>query len=195
MFLQDPELTDSVQALYDEDLAVEDYVANLTRAWAWMPEAQDGLFDLMAATVAQSGVSFRERAVLVTAAASNLGDSYCSIAWGNRLASASNAETAAAVVAGTSSAAMTDREVAIADWARRLATDANATEQSHVDRLREVGFDDAQIFAMTVYVSLRIAFAVVNDGLGVPPDSQLIEKLPAQLSQAITFGRRPAAHG
>jgi hypothetical protein len=32
-----------------------------------------------------SGLSFRQRGILVTAAASALGDSYCSLAWGGKL--------------------------------------------------------------------------------------------------------------
>ncbi len=42
-----------------------------------------------------SGLSFRQRGILVTAAASALGDSYCLLAWGGKLGTASDAATAA----------------------------------------------------------------------------------------------------
>ena len=35
--------------------------------------------------------------------------------------------------------------------------------------LRDAGFDDAQIFAITVFVAARLAFSTVNDALGARP--------------------------
>ena len=44
------------------------------------------LFELMSEAFKPSGLTFRQRGILVTAAASTLGDSYCSLAWGGKLA-------------------------------------------------------------------------------------------------------------
>ena len=88
-----------------------------------MPEAQEALFDLIGETSDKAGLTFRDKAILVTAAASTLGDSYCSMAWGRRLAAASDGETAAAVVAAKDPDTLTDRERTMATWARRLARD------------------------------------------------------------------------
>ena len=49
----------------------------------------------------------------MTAAASTLGDSYCSLAWGGKLAKASAATLAAGVLTGDD-AGLTDQEQAIA---------------------------------------------------------------------------------
>ena len=61
----------------------------------------------------------------------------------------------------------------LAQWARSVATDPNAIEARDVQRLRDAGFDEAQIFAITTFVALRLAFSTVNDALGARPDSQL----------------------
>ena len=53
------------------------------------------LFALMDDMATAAGLSFRDRGLLVSAAASTMGDSYCSLAWGNRLAGASDADVAA----------------------------------------------------------------------------------------------------
>ena len=54
-----------------------------------------------------------------------------------------------------------------------MATDPNAVDADDVQVLREVGLDDQQIFAVTAYVALRLAFSTVNDALGAGPDQQL----------------------
>jgi hypothetical protein len=74
-----------VRALYDEDLANGGYVWNGSRLWAHQPDTLDRLFGLMSQAFTASGLSFRQRGILVTAAASALGDSYCSLAWGGKL--------------------------------------------------------------------------------------------------------------
>lgn len=189
MFLTEPEPSEARDAMYESDIDGDGYVNNFTKAWAWMPEARAALFDLIGDTADAAGLTFRDKGVLVTTAASTLGDSYCSMAWGRRLAAASDDVTAAAVVMGDDSDALTDRERVMAAWARRLARDPNATTPEDVAALRSVGFDDQQIFAMTAYIAMRIAFATVNDAVGAGPDLKLFEKLPGALASAITYGR------
>jgi alkylhydroperoxidase family enzyme len=109
-----------VQALYDEDLADGGYVWNGSRLWAHQPDTLDRLFELMSLAFTPSGLSFRQRGILVTAAASALGDSYCSLAWGGKLGKASDAALAAGVLNG-SDPGLTDQEKAMAAWARKVA--------------------------------------------------------------------------
>ena len=114
-FLYEPTMSPEVRALYDEDLAETGYVWNGSRLWAHQPGTLDRLFELMSQAFTPSGLSFRQRAILVTAAASALGDSYCSLAWGGKLGQASDAALAAGVLKG-SDAGLTDQETAIAVW-------------------------------------------------------------------------------
>ncbi len=85
-----------------------------------------------------------------------------------------------------------DDEAALAHWARLVARDPNAITEADVDALRRVGFDDGQIFAITTFVSLRLAFAAVNDALGARPDGELAEAAPELVRAAVRFGRPPA---
>jgi hypothetical protein len=95
-FLEEPPVSPQVQALYDEDLADDGYVTNGSRLWAHQPDTVQRLFELMSEAFRPSGLSFRQRGILATAAASTLGDSYCSLAWGGKLAKASDAALAQA---------------------------------------------------------------------------------------------------
>ena len=84
-----------------------------------------------------------------------------------------------------------DDEKALADWARLVARDPNAITDDDVQSLREAGFEDGQIFAITAFVALRLAFATVNDALGAAPDQELDESLADEVRSAVSFGRRP----
>ena len=68
---------------------------NASRLWAHQPGTLNRLFELMSEAFTPSGLTFRRRGILVTAAASALGDSYCSLAWGGKLGKASDAVLAA----------------------------------------------------------------------------------------------------
>ena len=187
-FLAAPNHTPEVQSLFDADVDAVGYVTNLSRLWAYMPTALEGLSDLMAQATQAGSLSLRQRAVLVTATASTLGDSYCSLAWGKRLAAETGPEVAGAVLRGADEG-LGSSERALAQWARSVTTDPNATESKDVQRLRDAGFDEAQIFAITAFVALRLAFSTINDALGVRPDSQLGASTPAPVLSAVTFGR------
>ncbi|MGH3225092.1 MAG: carboxymuconolactone decarboxylase family protein, partial [Streptosporangiaceae bacterium] len=160
-FLDEPPTSPQAQALYDEDLADGGYVWNVSRLWAHQPETVKQLFELMSQAFTPSGLSFRQRGILVTAAASTVGDSYCSLAWGGKLGKASDAATAAGVLNG-SDAGLTDQEKAMASWARKVARDPNATTHADIEALRESGLDDGQIFAITAFVALRLAFGRIS---------------------------------
>jgi uncharacterized peroxidase-related enzyme len=189
-YLEEPARSAEVQALYGEDLADDGYVWNVSRLWAHQPETQRQLFALMSQAFKASGLSFRQRGILVAAAASALGDSYCSLAWGGKLAKASDDALAAAVLSG-SDAGLTDQERALAGWARKVARNPNGTTPADVQALRDAGLDDGQVFAVTAFVALRLAFSTVNDALGAQPDAQLAASLPGPVREAVTWGRPP----
>ena len=167
-FLAAPRHTPEAQRLFDDDLEGVGYVTNVSRLWAYMPTTLEGLSDLMGQATQAGSLTLRQRAVLVTAAASTLGDSYCSLAWGKKLAAETGPEVAAAVIRGADDG-LDPGERALAQWARAVATDPNAIEARDVQGLRDAGFDEAQIFAITTFVALRLAFSTINDALGAAP--------------------------
>jgi uncharacterized peroxidase-related enzyme len=191
-FLEEPPVSAEVQALFDEDLADHGYVWNVSRLWAHQPDTVNRLFELMSQAFRPSGLSFRQRGILVTAAASTLGDSYCSLAWGGKLGQAADAALAAGVLNG-SDTGLTHQEHAIAAWARKVARDPNETTPADVQALRDAGLGDEQIFAITAFVALRLAFSTINDALGAQPDAQLAESLPQEVRDAVTYGRPATA--
>ena len=72
--------------------------------------------------------------------------------------------------------------------------DPNGVTAEDVEELRRAGYDDGQVFSITLFVALRLAFSTVNDALGAPPDAELVGRAPAAVRTAVDFGR-PAADG
>jgi alkylhydroperoxidase family enzyme len=187
-FLGAPEPTAEARRLFDDDLAEVGYVTNGSRLWAHRPEAYERLSKLWQDTAAAHGLDVRQRGILVAACASTLGDSYCSLAWGCKLAGASDAETAAAVLRGDDTG-LSAGERTMAAWARKVARDPNHTSAADVRELRDAGFGDAQIFSITLFVALRLAFSTVNDALGARPDAAFRSAAPEAVRHAVTYGR------
>ncbi|MGW9197206.1 carboxymuconolactone decarboxylase family protein [Micromonospora chersina] len=187
-FLTDPPLSPAVTAAYEGDLTSDGYVNNLTRVWCWRPDVLASFQAVRADLLAGSALSPREVAVLVAATAAARGDAYCALAWGARLADLSDEATAAQVLRGADGD-LSERENALAAWSRQVVRDPNAATEAQVERLRDAGLGDQEIFEATTLIAFRLAFSTVNDALGARPDPQLAEKAPRLVREAVTFGR------
>ena len=189
-FLPDPPETDAARRLFDADVGAHGYVWNFTRLWSWRPELLEQFVALRLGLMEASSLTDRDFAVLVAATASTLGDSYCSFAWGEKLTKLSDADTAAAVLAGTPQPeGLSAREAALGEWARQVVRDPNATSGADVERLRAAGLNDREVFDATLFVALRLAFSTVNDALGTTPDTQLVDRVPEPVRRTVTYGR------
>jgi uncharacterized peroxidase-related enzyme len=174
--------------MYATDQRVQGYVANQTRIWAHSPESMAALTYALSMATEAAGLDVRQRALLVTTTAVAMGDAYCALAFGYKLANAAGTDAAVRAVTGDDDdLAPADR--ALVRWARRVVREPSATTVADVDELREVGYDDRQIMAITVFITLRQAFSSVNDALGAVPDAELLERVPAAVRDAVTFGR------
>jgi alkylhydroperoxidase family enzyme len=191
-FLGEPPVDDRAAAAYEDDRVNSGYVWNVTRLWCWRPDLAAKFMGLRSGLMESSSLEHRDFAVLVAATASALGDSYCSLAWGQKLAAVSDEATAAGVVAGELPEQLSGRERALASWARIVVRDPNATTEAEVEHLRDAGLGDREIFEATLFVALRLAFSSVNDALGAAPDLQLADAAPDAVRAAVTFGRPPA---
>ena len=190
MFLDHPPTSESVDVAFAHDLQNEGYVMNLTRLWCWRPEVADAYGDVRATLLDDCELTDADVALLVAATAAARSDSYCSLAWGRRLAEHVGPEAAASVLAGGLDG-LDERARAITIWARQVVVDPNATSTADVQSLRDVGLSDRAIFEATAHVAFRLAFSTVNDALGAAPDAQVAHAAPEAVREAVTFGRPP----
>ena len=161
-------------ALSSQDLDTLGFVANVTKLWMHDPTAWDELFTLIGSTAQAAGLSIAERGVATVIATALAGDSYCPLAWGNKLAGETTPELAASVLRGSDDM-LDDRSRAVAAWARKIASEPRSTTAADLDPLVAVGFDHAQILRLTLFVSLRIAFSTVNGALGAQPEHEYVD--------------------
>jgi alkylhydroperoxidase family enzyme len=192
VFLDDPPASPQADAVYDANRKSDGYVTNFARLWCWRPDLFTSFVDLRLALMGSTSLSDREQAIVVAATVSAFGDSYCSLAWGSKLAKLAGAETAGGVIAGELPGDLSEREAALCAWCRAVVRDPMVTTPEQVADLRRAGFDDREIFEATLLLSLRIAFSTVNDALGAQPDRQLADTVPGPVRDAVAFGR-PAA--
>lgn len=186
-FLGEPAPSEGQQRLYDHDVADDGYVWDISKLWAHQPSLHQQLTALMSA----AGLTLREKAMLVLGQAATIGDSYCSLAWGRWLSESDGAQTAAAALREDGEP-FSERERRLDVWARSIARDPNATTTEDIQALKDAGFGDPQILALTLYAALRLAFSTTNDALGAVPDAALAEMLDPSVRDAVTWGRQPA---
>ena len=189
MFLVDPPEDDALRALYDDAQREDGYVMNLLRVWGWRPDVFEAFTKTRVDLAAGTSLSKREIAVLNSVTAARFGDSYCSLAWGTRLASLSDARTAASLLRREDAPGLSERERALAVWAAAVVEHPNGIACGDVDALRDAGLTDREIFEATAFVAFRMAFNAVNDALGALPDRQLAREAPPEVAASVTFGR------
>lgn len=189
-FLEAPRPSAGMQRLFDDNVERLGFVMNLSQLWGHHPSLYVGLSALIDQAAGAAGLTSRQRALLTACCASALGDSYCSLTWGRRLAREAGTDVAAGVLRGADDG-LDRAEQALARWARAMTRHPTSTEAADLQPLRDAGYDDAQIFAITAFVALRLAFAYVNDALGARPDAELLSIVPTPVRDAVTYGRPP----
>ena len=190
MFLGEPNDAQA-RAYFDDICAKEDYVSNFNRAWAWRADLARAFVALRMQLMERTTLTERELALLVCTTARTIGDSYCSLAWGSKLATLTSAAVAADVLRGAHASALTTREAALERWAEQVVRDPNGTTEQHIETLRRAGFDEREIFEATAFVGFRLAFSTINDALGARPDHQLVDAAAPEVRAAVTYGRPP----
>lgn len=189
MFISHPPQNGDADRIFESSRQSQGFVMNLTKAWAWRPEVFEGFAALRAQLTNNSALTKRDLAVLVSATAAAIGDSYCALAWGTTLAREADPSVASAVIKNESAGTLTDRDQVLATWARKVAKDPNGTQSQDVAALREVGLTEREIVEATIFIAFRVAFSSVNDALGVNPDWELADAAPKEVAQAVAFGR------
>jgi SAM-dependent methyltransferase/alkylhydroperoxidase family enzyme len=172
--LGDAAMTPEAQVLAAADVDALGFVMNATKVWMHDPARHDQLFDLITGSARAAGLSVADRGVATIVAASEIGDTYCPLAWGQKLSNAASPELAASVLGGSDDL-LDDRGKALATWARKVANNPQGITADDVDGLVQAGFDDAQILDLTLFVALRIAFSTVNGALGARPEPEYLD--------------------
>lgn len=181
---------DDVRAMYERQQAHYGYVPSYAEVFCYRPEIMRLWAQL------QSGIKRhmdKRRFELVTfAAAHALRSTLCSLAHGKALTEFFSADDVLAIARGERPDSLTPAEAAMTDFARKVARDASAVTAGDVDRLKRIGFTDAEIFDITATAAARAFWTKVIEALGVEADAPF-RAMDRELSDALAVGRPIAA--
>jgi uncharacterized peroxidase-related enzyme len=164
----------------------EGYVPNTLRAFSLRPEVWTAWVQLKN-TIA-GGMDARRYELATLAAARELRSSYCSLAHGKILAERFLDPQTVSELAGGGAAGLDEAETATMDFAAKIARDACSITEDDVQRLRDAGLSDRDIFDVAVAASARCFFSKTLDAVGALPDAEFAELDPG-LRDALTVGR------
>jgi uncharacterized peroxidase-related enzyme len=185
--LPDDEVTGALAAAYEADVAEDGYVSNVSRTFSHRPDVFAAWAAVRAAVT--KSMDPRRYELVTIAAARRVRSSYCMLAHADVLASRFyDAETVKEIALDHRGAGLDQVDVAVMDFADKVAGDATSITQKDVDRLRGLGLSDAEIFDVVAAAAMRCFFTKIVDGLGFQPDAAYAE-LDESLRDALVVGR------
>jgi uncharacterized peroxidase-related enzyme len=177
-----------VQRLYEADRARQGYVANYTRIFALRPEVFDAWAQLNGSI--KAGMDLRRYELATLAAARRLRSSYCSLAHGSVLRDKFyGPQSVARIAADHHEADLEPVDVAIMDFADKVAHNATAITEADIAALREYGLSDVDIFQVALAAAARCFFSTALDAVGAEPDHEYRISVDSELRQVLTVGR------
>ena len=173
--------TGDVAALYEADTELRGFLPNYTQAFSQRPGVYAAWRGLVGAVT--ENMDPRRYELVSVAAARVLRSTYCTAAHTLVLAQK------------WPEPARDDVDLAVIALAEKVARDAASVEQADIDRLRDLGLTDAEVFDVVAAAALRSFFAKTLDGLGAEPDAQFAQRLDAGERDSVVVGRPFASVG
>lgn len=186
----DDEAVDDVAAMYASGRAHLGYLSNYTRAFSHRPALMDAWRNLN--RTIWSSMDPRRYELATLAAATALRSSYCSLAHAEKLIELGSEEETTAMVRDRRTAGLSEQEQAIMDLAQLVAERADQVTQTDIDRLRDLGLDDGEVFDVIAAAAARCFFSKILDATGTQPDPVYRDTLAPELVESLTVGRQIA---
>ncbi|HVR31722.1 MAG TPA: peroxidase-related enzyme [Acidimicrobiia bacterium] len=188
--IPESEATGALADLYAADRQATGFLPEYSQVFSHHPDAYSAWRQLISSVRGQMDLRRCELATL--AAARTLRSSYCSTAHGKVLSERWYEEDmVAAMVADHRSAGLDPVDVAVMDFAEKVASDATSITAADVDALREHGLSERDILDIVLAVAARCFFATVVESMAAGPDPEMMAPLSPELREALLVGRRP----
>lgn len=175
-----------VRAMYERQQASWGYVPNYAKVFCHRPEVLARWARLLAEI--RRPMDDRRFELATFAAAHALRHTACALAHGKALAEFVGEDAVCALARGERAEPLTEAELAIAMFARKVALDAASITGEDLDALRAQGLLDAEIFDAAAAAAGRAFFTKLLDALGTEPEATL-NGLSAALKETLVGGR------
>src|SRR5436305_4214499 len=158
--------------VFKRDRAALGYVPNFARAFAHRPAVYEAWLQLKDAI--SGSMDLRRYELVTVAAARHLRSSYCTLQHGKVLADRFlEPAQVRDVVLDHRNAGLDEVDVAVMDLAEKVADDATSVTEADVQRLRDLGLSDTEIFDVVVAAAARCFFSKTLDALCAQADAIL----------------------
>jgi uncharacterized peroxidase-related enzyme len=179
--------TGDMLAMYQRQENAWGYVPNYAKTFCHRPEVMARWGRLLAEI--RRPVDDRRFELVTLVVAHELRHTACSLAHGKKLADIIGADQVVAIANGEDVDALTEAELAIMAFARKVARDASAITADDVRVLKEShGLSDEEVFDIVAIAAARCFFTKILDGLGSEPDSGFMT-IDERLRNSLTVGR------
>jgi uncharacterized peroxidase-related enzyme len=183
----DDTASEDARRILDSDRNAAGEVPNFTRLFARRPEVYEAWRALK--TAVADGMDLRRYELATVAAARELRSTYCTAAHGSILADRFlDADTVRRLIEDHRTAGLDAVDVAVMDLAAKVARDATSVTQADVDRLRDLGLSETDVFDVVLAATARCFFSKAVDALDAPADARFNDLEPG-LRDAVSVGR------
>jgi uncharacterized peroxidase-related enzyme len=180
------EATGDVQAMYARQQSAWGFVPNYAKVFCYRPEVMARWGRLLAEI--KRPMDLRRFELVTFAAAHVLRHTGCALAHGKALTAFLDEDDVRALALGEGGEKLTDAEIAMMDFARKVAADASKITAGDVDVLRSHGFSEEEIFDIAATAAGRAFFTKILDSLGVEADASFLG-MSQELRKTLTIGR------
>ena len=174
-----------VRAVYESDQSSLGYVPNHAKVFSLRPDVLEAWRSFQGSI--RKNLRLRRYELVTLAAAKALNCRYCLLAHGSILnKNGVSVDQLRAILTDFHDAGLEPGEVAIMDFAEKIARSADEMTQADVDALRALGLEDVEILDITLTATMRCFASKTFNALGAGSDAvyddleqQLADLLPA----------------
>lgn len=181
--ISEAEAEGRLREVYDGDQESLGYVPNHAKVFSLRPDVLVAWRGLQGSI--RKNLRLRTYELVTLAAAEALGCRYCQLAHGAILSkNGVSLDKLRAILSDFHEAGLEPAEVAVMDFAQKIARNANEMTQADVDALRALGLEDVEILDITLTATMRCFASKTFDALGAAPDA-VYDDLEQQLSDLL----------
>ena len=185
--VSEKEATGGIAETYAAERADMGMVMNATRALSARPDMLEPVDMLLNQLRDGFSLGLEAFRMITLVVAKHVPSSYCSHVYFRGLTRFVGREQALAIQADHRSAGLSERDVAMLDYAQQIAVDASRIRASDIDRLRAVGLTDLNIADIAYAAAFRCFLSRYYDAVGATVESELLDDDPA-VRERLTVG-------
>lgn len=184
--IPDSDIDGDIRAMYERQRAHWGFVPNYARVFSHRPEVMALWAQLQAGI--RKHMDKRRFELVTFAAAHALRSTLCSLAHGRTLTEFFSMQDVQSMARGEAPASLSPAEAEMMSFSRQVARDAANVTRDDVERLKQHGFTDAEIFDISATAAARSFWTKLLESLGVEPEPSLRTMNP-EFVRAMTAGR------